>query len=381
MEQILDWWNATTTGYRTLMFTLVGMVVIQLFLDLWQYIRLSLWSDKQYPTHSFGVSIVICAKNEEKRLRDLIPILMEQNYPKFEVVIVDDTSWDDSLDTLKAYQVRYPNLHVVPLNEDIQRMRGKKFALTMGIKGTQHDIVLLTDADCVPASKDWVSKMTAPFADEATEIVLGASPLNMRKTWLNKVIRFDTAQIAMSYLSAALCKMPYMGVGRNLAYKKELFFKNSGFKSHLNLASGDDDLFINEVATKKNTQIVLDQAAFTTSDPKETWKEWFHQKRRHLTTAPHYQLKTKIFLILGPLSFNLMWLSAIIWMVLHNPFLIASSLLVVRYIVHLATFRGSLKKLGQPDLLFMLPLLEAYQAIINPVLWIGNLLSKPRTWK
>ncbi|MFT6183835.1 MAG: cellulose synthase/poly-beta-1,6-N-acetylglucosamine synthase-like glycosyltransferase [Flavobacteriales bacterium] len=306
---------------------------------------------------------------------------MEQDYPNFEVIIVDDTSWDDTLDTLQAYQVRHSNLHVVSLNEDIQRMRGKKFALTMGIKGSQHDIVLLTDADCVPSGKDWITKMTAPFGDEQVEIVLGASPLNKQKSWLNKVIRFDTSQIAISYLSAGLRKMPYMGVGRNLAYRKEIFFRNSGFKSHLNLASGDDDLFINEVATKKNTHIVVDQDAFTTSDAKETWQDWFVQKRRHLTTAPHYKLKTKFFLILAPLSFNLMWLSAILSMVLHNAFLIASVALLVRYTVHFVTFRGSLKKLGQPDLLFTLPLLEAYQAAINPVLWISNLLSKPRTWK
>jgi len=300
MEQLIEWWNATTLGYGILMFTLISMALIQLFLDLWQYIRLSLWTDRQYPTHSSGISIVICAKNEEKRLRNLIPILMEQDYPNFEVIIVDDTSWDDTLDTLQAYQVRYPNLHVVSLNEDIQRMRGKKFALTMGIKGSQHDIVLLTDADCVPSGKDWITKMTAPFGDEQVEIVLGASPLNKEKSWLNKVIRFDTSQIATSYLSAALRKMPYMGVGRNLAYRKEIFFRNSGFKSHLTLASGDDDLFINEVATKKNTHIVVDQDAFTTSDAKKTWKDWFLQKRRHLTTAPHYTLKTKFFLILAP---------------------------------------------------------------------------------
>ncbi|MFT4777621.1 MAG: cellulose synthase/poly-beta-1,6-N-acetylglucosamine synthase-like glycosyltransferase [Flavobacteriales bacterium] len=381
MEQLIEWWNATTLGSRALMFTLISMALIQLSLDLWQYIRLSLWTDRSYPTHSSGVSIVICAKNEEKRLRNLIPILMEQDYPNFEVIIVDDTSWDDTLDTLQAYQVRHSNLHVVSLNEDIQRMRGKKFALTMGIKGYQHDIVLLTDADCVPSGKDWITKMTAPFGDEQVEIVLGASPLNKQKSWLNKVIRFDTSQIAISYLSAGLRKMPYMGVGRNLAYRKEIFFRNSGFKSHLNLASGDDDLFINEVATKKNTHIVVDQDAFTTSDAKETWQDWFVQKRRHLTTAPHYKLKTKFFLILAPLSFNLMWLSAILSMVLHNAFLIASVALLVRYTVHFVTFRGSLKKLGQPDLLFTLPLLEAYQAAINPVLWISNLLSKPRTWK
>lgn len=381
MEQLIEWWNQTTSGYRILMFTMIGAVVVQLVLHFWQYIRLSLWSDKEIPTSQEPVSIVICAKNEEKNLRQLIPLLMEQAHPNFEVVIVDDSSWDDSLTTLQAYQVSYPNLHVVPLNEDIQRMRGKKFALTMGIKGATYDIVLLTDADCRPTSKNWVSKMVAPFSDEGIDIVLGVSPMNTVKGWLNKVIRFDTSQVGINYLSAALRRLTYMGVGRNLAYRKELFFQNSGFKSHLSLASGDDDLFINQVATKSNTTIVTDAEAQTTSDAKPTWNEWFHQKRRHFTTAPHYTFGTKFLLMLAPLSFSVMWLSGVIWMVLHNELLIAGSLLVVRYVVHLATFRGSLKQIGQTDLFIFLPLLEGFQAVINPVLWIWNLLAKPRTWK
>ncbi|WP_306642443.1 glycosyltransferase [Sanyastnella coralliicola] len=381
MEEILHWWNEQSGFQQALGITFLAMVLIQLLYDLTIFIRLSLWRDRLTPTRIPPISIVICAKNEEKNLRDLVPLLMEQDHPDFELIIVDDSSWDDTLTTLNAYQVRYPKLHVVALNEDIQRMRGKKFALTMGIKAAKNDIVLLTDADCIPDSKSWAQKMALPFTNQDVEVVLGFSPYATHSGFLNKVIRFDTVQIAIQYLSYALVGAPYMGVGRNMAYRTATFFDNSGFKNHMHLASGDDDLFISEVAKKKNTHVTLDPDTFVLSEPKSTWQSWFHQKRRHFTTATEYKFGIKIILGLWPLSFMLMWVTAVLLAVLHSELLIVGSLLTLRYIVHLATFRGSFVKTKQKDLTILMPVLEGALWIINPALWLWNLLSKPRTWK
>lgn len=381
MDALITFWTEAPTSLKTLLILLLSCVLVQLFYLLFFFIRLALWSHHPVPTKVDPLSIVICAKNEEKRLRDLIPKLMEQDHPQFQIVVVDDSSWDDTLSTLRAYQVRYPNLHVIALDEDIQRMRGKKFALTVGIKGAQYDNVLLTDADCWPTSNSWARRMCAPLMNEGTDIVLGMSPYQKQEGILNYFIRFDAAQIAAQYLSFAMRKVPYMGVGRNLAYRKSIFFENSGFKSHLSLASGDDDLFISEVAKGKNTAIVAHTDAHTETVPKSTWMEWFHQKRRHFTTAPFYKFHVKLLLGLWPLSFMLMWFSAILVAVLHKDFLIAGSLVLLRYIVHLATFRGSFKKTGQTDLTIWTPLLEGALWIISPILWLWNLLAKPRTWK
>lgn len=381
METILSWWQSESDLFKVLFITGCATLLIQVLFHLLIYIRLSLWRHQPEPTQVDPISIVICAKNEEKRLRDLIPKLMEQDHPQFEIVVVDDSSWDDTITTLRAYQVRYSNLHVIHLDEDIQRMRGKKFALTVGIKGAKYDNVLLTDADCWPTSDSWARRMCAPFNDPSTSVVLGFSPYRKLDGFLNRVIRFDAAQIGVQYLSFALRGIPYMGVGRNLAYRKSLFFENSGFKSHLSIASGDDDLFISEVASRKNTTIVAHPEAQMISEPKESWSSWFKQKRRHFTTAPYYKGYVKALLGLWPLSFVLFWTSVLLLAVLHNTLLIAGSLLLVRYIIHLATFRSSFKKTGQTDLAIWIPILEGTLWIISPTLWLWNLLSKPRTWK
>lgn len=380
MEQMIVWWESTSLTYRIIGGTTLLMGLIQVIYDLYLTISVALYKHQTTPTTTVGVSVVICAKNEERRLRELIPVLMEQDHPNFELIIVDDSSWDDSLTTLKTYQLTYPNLHVIHLNEDIQRMTGKKFALTMGIKGAKHDVLLLTDADCEPASSSWIRLMTAPFADEKVGVVLGVSPYHTSPNMLSRLISYEALYVAISYLSMALRGFPYMGVGRNLAYRKSLFMHNSGFRSHLSLMSGDDDLFIKEVATKSNTVVVLSPEAQTFSAPKKTFGEWVRQKKRHLTTAPFYRVGTKIALGLWPLSFLLMWLFAILWMVMHSAFLIAGIIVLTRYIVHFFTFRGSLKKIGQEHMAFWGLLLENVMWMITPVIWISNQLSKPRTW-
>ncbi len=381
MEMLFDWWHGATPFLQLTVTIGVLAAALQVAYAMVFFIRVVLWKAPSTAQRNLGVSVVICARNEERNLRTLIPVLMEQNYPDFEVVVVDDSSFDGTLDTLQTHAVNFKRLRIVRLDEDKQRMTGKKFALTVGIKAAQKDIVLLTDADCVPASNDWIAHMVDPLADERIDVVLGVSPYRRMTGLLNRIIRFDAAHIAVNYLSFSLAGIPYMGVGRNLAYRRSVFFKNGGFKSHLHLASGDDDLFVAEVARKSNTAIVALPEAQTLSHPKASWSAWMHQKRRHFTTAPFYRLQIKLLLALWPLSFYLMWLSVIALMIVHNEFLIAGGLLVLRYSVHLVTFIVAFKKTGHSDLIAGAPLWELFVWIINPALWIWNLLAAPRTWK
>ena len=360
---------------------LIGAFLAQVIYILTVYVRIPLWKPKPKTETLEGVSVVVCAKNEERNLRELIPLLMEQNYPTFQVVVVDDNSWDDTQDTLKAFQVSYPNLHCIHLDEDKQQMQGKKFALTLGIKGAKYEQLLLTDADCRPNSKNWILEMTAGLNHNGTDICLGFSPYQKEKGLLNALIRFDAFQAGINFLGLSICGVPYMGVGRNLAYKKELFFKNSGFRSHMHLLSGDDDLFINEVANKQNTTVALIEDSHTFSFAKTTWRDWWVQKKRHLTTANNYKFFHKVLLMIWPSSFTLLWLNAIIWAVMHNQFLIGGGALLLRYLILLVTLHGAMKRLKQRSLFWASPLLEGLLWILNPLLWWSNLLSKPKQWR
>ncbi len=169
----------------------------------------------------------------------------------------------------------------------------------MGIKAAKNDLIVFTDEDCKPSSKEWLSAISNGF-NEGKEIVLGYGAYEKQGGILNALIRFDAIYIAIKYLSFAKLGVPYMGVGRNMAYRKDLFFKNIGFANHQHIKSGDDDLFVNETGNSKNTEVVIGSLTSTISKPKESFKEWFHQKRRHLTTGKQYKISH--LLLLGVLS-------------------------------------------------------------------------------
>jgi len=240
------------------------------------------------------ISIIICAKNEADNLKKCLPKIFKQDYPEFEVVVVNDQSSDATESILKKFKKFYPKLVIVTIDEHIKHWPGKKFALTLGIKTAKHEYLLLTDADCLPNSSNWAKQMSSNFNN--SEIVLGFGGYKKRKGLLNKIIRFDTFNVAKQYLSYALAGFTYMGVGRNMAYKKSLFFENKGFAKHLHIISGDDDLFIQEVSNNDNVSVEIVTNAHTTSTAIESWKDWIYQKRRHFTTAPLYKAKFKILL-------------------------------------------------------------------------------------
>jgi cellulose synthase/poly-beta-1,6-N-acetylglucosamine synthase-like glycosyltransferase len=376
MQQIIEWsyWGETTLAVFGL------AMCIQLYFFFNYFLRIANAKAATYPEPIKPVTVVVCARNEEKNLMDNVPLLMDQDHPNYEVVIVNDSSWDDTEAILKALQVSYPHIHIINLDEEKQNMQGKKFALTLGIKAAKHDTILLMDADCQPIGQSWVREMTAPV-DSQKQMVLGFSGFKRYPGWLNKIIRFDALMIGLQYLGFAKAGNPYMGVGRNLCYRRELFFSVGGFKSHYSLSSGDDDLFVNQVANSRNTAVVFNPASQTISEPKKTWGSWFTQKRRHLTTAPYYKAVHKQMLGLWPLSYFLLIASFGACMVLKNGMLVVGGVLLLRYIIQLVILHKATSKLGvSRDLVWLAPVLEFYLHVLNTGLYLVNLVRKPQKW-
>ncbi|HQW84427.1 MAG TPA: glycosyltransferase [Ferruginibacter sp.] len=278
-------------------FTFCLITLIQLFYYLYFFIRLALYKAKPRATsQTHPVSVIICARDEAANLAKNLPgALLQQYRTTHEVIVVDDNSYDDSKYLLEEYQKTYKQLQVVQLKQEAKLIPGKKFPLSVGIKTAKFEIVLLTDADCVPASEFWIDKMQEVYDDD-TEIVLGYGALHKKSGLLNKLIRWETFHTALQYFSYALAGKPYMGVGRNLSYKKTIFYRHKGFSAHNNIPSGDDDLFINMAATNKNTKINIDKDAFTLSDAPKTWNSWIRQKNRHYSTGKYYKPLHKFLL-------------------------------------------------------------------------------------
>ena len=218
--------------------------------------------------------------------------------------------------------------------------------------------------------------MTSHF-DENINFVLGYGGFFKEKGLLNKYIRYDSLTIAMQYLGMAIRGLPYMGVGRNLAYRRSVFFRNKGFGSHNHVISGDDDLLVNTIATSKDTCVELRKETHTRSVPCSDFNEWMNQKKRHLTTAPYYKLRDKFLLITEPVTRMLFYITFII--LISNLFLWPwlSAVFALRLICQITVFTLVQKKLNEPDLLFYLLFFDIFSPLINTVIFISNTLNRP----
>ena len=355
-------------------------LLIQSGFYLFTFLRLARYKLQPHPVSYPPVSVIICARNEEENLAKFLPLVLKQEYPEFEVIVVNDCSWDKSQDLLENLQKSHRNLKISEIREVNGREHGKKFALTIGIKAALYETLLLTDADCYPTGNDWIAHLLNGYGNDK-EIVLGYGKYDRHPGFLNTIIRFDAFFIAVQYLSRALKGETYMGVGRNLSYKKDLFFSTKGFASHIHLQSGDDDLFINEVATKKNVSVVVDKGAFTISEPEKTWKSWFLQKKRHHSTAKFYRPEHKASLILYPLTWYLFYFSAITGFILQFGVLILISGTLLRAFLQIVILHASARKLDEPDLGWKAPFLEFVQMIlIMPLYFFSTFFVKQRRW-
>lgn len=355
---------------------------IQLFYYLYFYLATGIYKHPELQGSDAPVSVIICARNEAENLRSFLPSILEQDYPDYEVIVVNDCSEDDSFNILGKYLVEYPHLKVSTVNKDPKFTHSKKFAQFIGIKAAKNDLLLFTDADCQPISDKWLAMMTSHF-DGKTDFVLGFGGYLKEKGLMNRYIRYDSMFIAMQYLGTAIRGIPYMGVGRNLAYRRSLFFRNKGFGSPSHLVSGDDDLFVNKIATKENTSVEFRREAHTRSVPSSGISEWFKQKKRHMTTARYYKSGNKWLLLVEPASRLLFYASLILLLtdLYLWPFLAAG--FGARLIIQVIVFLLAQRKLNEPGLLPFSLFFDIFSPFINGIVYISNFRTRPGSnlWK
>ncbi len=365
---------------EALWYVLIGVVFFQL-LFYWGVFSLFAFAkqvnaDKSTPP----ISVIICAKNEAKNLEKNLPLLFDQVYTNYEVVVINDRSSDNTKELLETFAQMYPNLKIVNVEHNENFWGNKKYAITLGVKAAKHDCLLFTDADCVPKTPHWIHQMASAFAPQK-QFVLGYGAYQKQKGFLNKLIRFETMLTAMQYFGWGLRGNPYMGVGRNMAYKKSFFLSNGGFHNHFKVLSGDDDLYVNEFANKANTNYSFHPDAFTVSEPHKNFKNWFYQKRRHLLSSSHYKLSDKLMLGLF-YTLNLMFFPLVIALIFlgYNPIGLAI-VVAVRYLSYVVVLAKSAYKLQEKDLIWWFPFLELFLMITQLQIFVANSISKPLYWK
>jgi glycosyltransferase involved in cell wall biosynthesis len=367
--------------------TIGSFALLQLILQGIWFSKLAFFKPATSQTVRYeGISVIVVARNEHDNLTHLLPILLEQDYPApYEIIVVDDHSTDDTFWLLKTAAQAFDNLKIVTINHTPAGIHPKKYAITLAVKAATYERLVLTDADCRPCSANWLAAIAANFDNK--QIVLGYSPYMERKGFLNRLIRFETLYTAMQYLSSALWGHPYMGVGRNLSYTKSLFLDNKGFHKFQRVVGGDDDLLINTLATAQNTTVAIGADTLVYSLPKTTWREWWQQKRRHLSVGKYYHWKDRLWLglntmlgitthilIYGGLITSLLWQQ---WL----PAGIIAGIMLLRW-----GFLGTIaylcaRQLGDRFSIIWWPLLDFSYIVYYFTAGLSVLISKKVEWK
>nr|WP_226905075.1 glycosyltransferase [Pedobacter schmidteae] len=379
----LTFLNGTFLVY--LEYSLLGLLIfcfiVQLYFSLFVHLKLALIKIDDLPESAKKpLSVVICARNEAENLQRYLPAVLEQDYPDFEVVVVNDRSWDGTKEVLETFAKQYKHLKVVTVNEGSKFIAGKKFAVTMGIKATANDWLVFTDADCVPASPKWLHGMQQP-EQEHTEILLGYSPYLKKRGLLNALIRFETFFTAVNYLSFAIKGMPYMGVGRNMAYKKSLFFNNKGFAAHMHIPSGDDDLFVNAHATERNTAICFHKDAQVWSEPNTSFGSYLRQKKRHFGAGKLYKPRHKFILSAQIIIQFLFYVILGLMMCFKSTLYPALGVLGLSIVIRSFIYPRILKRLNYGDLRWWFPVLDVLLFIFLVFNGILSIFVKKVQWK
>lgn len=328
------------------------------------------------------VSVIIAARNESENLRKNLEYFLNQDYHDYEVIVVNDCSYDRSQEILEEFQKHYQHLKVVELIEDDRYRHGKKFAITLGIKAAKHEHLLFSDADCRPSSNKWIELMQSYYAkSKDVQIVLGFSPFTKRAGLLNYFSRFETFFTAYQYISFSLKNKSYMGVGRNLSYTKSLFFQNKGFAAHMHVLSGDDDLFVNQASNSVNTLVCIEPDSFVYSEAKTTWKDYFKQKMRHFSVGKMYKSSDKWNLSLISSSVTLFYIGIIVAYSLKIDPIIISAFLVFRLFLIAIFYYSAMKKLQMKDLWWFFPILDILYFLTMPLWSFIAIFSKQKRWK
>ncbi len=318
------------------------------------------------------LSVIIAAHDEEENLKRLIPAILSQKYPDFEIVVALDRTTDNS----KYHLADCDKVIPIVINEVPADWNQKKYALNEAIKHASGEWLVFTDADCKPASDKWLTSLVKQ-ADDQTSIVLGVSPYQIGHSFLSGYISFESFMTAFAYIGRALHKKPYMGVGRNMMVRRSFFKRMGGYEKIKNIHGGDDDLFIQQHANKSNLSIVLGQDALVWTYPKKSWKAYFLQKIRHLSVGTTYKNRDQLFL--G------------VWHTTHLVFFLllffnASQsffwpMLLFYLFIKLVSYRFAASKIGTHINYMLLPLVDMLYAVLTPVIALWSKLVKDIPWK
>lgn len=363
---------------------LLATIVLCLYYGLY-HLRVGRWQLKRQNVESTGsatesglppVSVVLTAHNDASWLRENLVYLLEQDYPNFEVVVVDYLSQDDTQFVLKLLKDYYPHMKVVTFKEDVNLYQGKKYPLSIGIKSAKNDILLLADPDCTPKNLQWLRGMVNGYRGKETQIVLGYCGLKRTKTLLGWLQEYDNLAYSAQYLGSALAGHPYTGSGRNLSYRRSFFFSQGAFIRHYGVADGSDDLFVYHNANRKNTAVCINSDACLTTEPKKSFAAWHDMRRHRVATRNWHSVWGRLVEDIPSIA-NVLWYAAGVLLVINGslPWIVVAGVALIRWAWQIVCFSQLTSRFDNSPVYILAPLFEIYFMIANTILILSPLHS------
>lgn len=334
---------------------------------------------RKYKTDQVPVSVIVFAKNSAAKLQENLPFILAQDYPVFEIVIINNDSIDDTLEVIDTFKKKHTQIKIVNVANNEAFWNNKKYSLTLGIKASKYDHLVFTDANSKPISEHWISEMSKNFTIKRT-IFLGYEKYRNEKSFTNLLIRFENLIQAMKCFSFARYGSPFMAFGNNLAYKKSAFFKVNGYINHIKIRHGVEDLFIRDAATKKNSSFIVSEDSFIETDAPKSFNTWFQDLKIKNSLIKHYKFKHRFLLHFFTITKAIFYLLAIVLLFFY-PWETIVLVMLTYFLIQFLVIGLSAKKLKETQLIFFLPLLEISLLLIQISIFSANLISKHIHWK
>lgn len=373
----------------TMVFTILfalGLLILCLyygifFFRLGRYKGPSRKKNSPSPAKLPPVSVVLAAQNDGDWLRQNLVYLLEQDYPDFEVVVVDYLSTDETQYILRLLAQNYSRLKVVTLTNNANGYQGLKYPFSIGIKTAQNDILLLAEPECIPMDTtqfNWIRSMVSGYVHDHIDIVLGYCGIAYKPSLFNWLQQYDNLLYSVEYLGSAILRAPFTGNGRNLSYRRSLFLKNDGFIYHYNIPDGADDMFVNQNARPRNTAVVISPESFTLVQPQPTLCQWHLYRRHRVSTHSFYSLPLKLRRLLPPLGILLFYLfGALLLALAALPWQILAAALALKLAWQIVATAAAARRLAVKPVVYILsPLFEIYFLIANTFLSLFPLPKK-----
>lgn len=358
-----------------LLYVFIAIVLIQLFYYLGVFSSFSFSKETENNPKRIPVSVIVYARNQAEEIKQLLPNLVNQNYHDYELVLVDNASTDETLDVYKEYAQMFSNIRLVRVENIETFWNNKKYAQTLGIKAAKHEYLLFIDAEKNIDNEFWIMSMASNFTLNKT-IVIGSSMYIKTKGFLSKISRYDLVFSQLHSFSWTNFGSPFSYFSRNLAYKKEEFYKVNGFITHMNNPLGEREFFINEASKSKNTTFSYSKNSVIYLQPLAKFSEWFKQKKDDDILLSELKFGAKFKIRLFNTSQFLFFIIAIALLILQIEWLITTIIIILRYLICWIIIGKTTKKFNQKDLIWMFPFLELFKTLTQTNIFVQNIFRK-----